>query len=514
MRLSAATDMAKLCAIDVGSNGIRLSVANLTPKGLETIDYQRIPVRLGSDVFRHGKISPTSLNATMAAFRGFAKSIAMHEPAAVRAIATSALREAKNRESVIRQIAAKTGIQIETISGEEEARLAFLAIADKVNLDKATALLIDIGGGSIEISLTHKGAIQAAESFKLGTVRLLEIFSGGQGDAQQFYNLLDEYAETMIAGIRTVIGKRPIDFAVGTGGNIEALGQLGRARFRGTSANKLTTTRLAGIVKLLESLTYKQRIAKLGLRPDRADVIVPAAVILLRILKRFHIPQLLIPGIGVKDGVMLDLAHAYTGTSGDIGQEHVLPSTKQIALRYGTDLEHAERVAGFALELFKALQRLHGYGQRERLLLHCAALLHDVGKAINVNDHHKHSQYIVRYSPIVGLSADERNLVSLIARYHRKSLPKPGHLEFMALDAADRKRVKYLGGMLRLTNAMDIEHGGQVKEVAYRLRNGALHVTVAGKTDLALELWAMRQRANLLSEASGLNISISRRSKR
>lgn len=500
--------MAKLCAIDVGSNGIRLSIANLTPKGLEIVEYQRVPIRLGADVFKNGKLSAANINALAAAFKDFAAIIAEHQPAAIRAIATSAMREAKNGQQVIRRIAKSSGINMELISGDEEARLAYLAIADRVPLKKANALLIDIGGGSVEVSWVQRGAIKASESFKLGTVRLLQVFGGGAADQKKFYSLLSEYARSTVSSIRSAIGERAFDFAVGTGGNIEALGDLAHEYFGEPSRKKLSTACLARLLRLLKTLRYKERIERLNLRHDRADVIVPAAIILHQLLKEFAIEQLLIPQVGVKDGVLLNLAHQYMGSNGGLGHEHVIPSTRQLAERYRVDIKHAERTAAFALGLFDSLQKLHRLGPRQRLWLECAAILHDVGKAIHVADHHKHAQYIIRHSPIVGLSTDERLMAALIARYHRKSLPKSSHIEYAELKASQRRQVRVLGGILRLANAMDIEHSGQLNRVDYRLwgRNLTIHVT--GRGDLALEIWAMQQRANLLAKALRLRINI------
>ena len=308
--------MPTIAAIDVGSNAIRLLIGSMNGDGsLRPLENLREPVRLGADVFQKGVIAPESIGRAVDAFLKFRRLLDEHQVLTVKAVATSALREATNRDAVVQRIAELTDIQIQIIGGEEEARLVHLALETSVNLKGKLAVLVDIGGGSTEITLSFNGQIVAVDSLNVGTVRLLQRLRDlleTEDDRRSEQRLLRElvliYANRVRILLKKVTGDHPVDLFAGTGGNVESLGNLRRDLLGEEDDQAISRKELAAVLKVLQGMTVEQRIVRLGLRPDRADVIVPACTILQMIMKQAEAEQLLIPHIGLKDGVLLDVA--------------------------------------------------------------------------------------------------------------------------------------------------------------------------------------------------------------
>ena len=299
--------MPTIAAIDVGSNAIRLAIASVNPTGEYQMLYVgREAVRLGQDVFTKGVISSQTTDRMLQTFIDFKQKIKEQAVTHVKAIGTSALREASNRETVLKAVARATGIEISIIGGEEEARLIHQAVKQTVNLKNKVALLVDIGGGSVEVVLADDTTVLCTESYSMGSVRLLKILDEKAGE-ERFHQLVTEYVDATQRRLEQEIGNQKIDVCVGTGGSIESLGELRKDLFAKNSAQKITAEELKSLVKKLRTMTFEERIQQLRLRPDRADVIVPAAIVLQKIVQQAGVEEVVIPGIGLKDGVLLEI---------------------------------------------------------------------------------------------------------------------------------------------------------------------------------------------------------------
>lgn len=296
----------KLAAIDVGSNAIRLVISEYGSDGIVVLKKLRVPIRIGADVFDSGWISQKVLKQSARAFVNFAQAIKKEKVAHIRAVATSALRDAQNSKSFIEFMRRKSGIKLEIISGLEEGRLIFKAVKREIPLEKKTALLIDIGGGSAEITATENGNLLDSQSFPMGTVRLLENLR--KRKLQE--SAIDEIVKEQLSAADSFLAKiqsHKYNFAIGTGGNLETLGKLKSQFYPQTSVFNLKLKEIEAILKQIKRMSIEARIRELGLRPDRADVIVPALTLLVEILKRFKIEVFLIPYVGLKDGVVVEL---------------------------------------------------------------------------------------------------------------------------------------------------------------------------------------------------------------
>lgn len=498
-----------VAAIDTGSNAIRFLAARFTAPGhwIE-LESQRVPVRLGHQVFLRGRMAPEAMDGAVQAFTGFRERIDALGITSIRAVATSAVREARNGTMLRERILRETGIRLEIITGKEEARLVHAAVGGKIDLSGGQWVLVDLGGGSVEVSLVDDAGMLWSESHTMGSVRLLEEVTGASDDPGRLRTLLEEYVSVLRIPAPAQYW-RPSGI-IATGGNIEALARLAAAPVDDRGVASLPMADLEAAIQLLTRLSYRERMDRLGLREDRADVILPAALVYQRVGRVAGADRLLVPGVGVKEGVVLDLGgHLASPDSAEARDaSQLVQAAVTLGRRFMFDEAHARQVAHLALELFDRLQSLHGLGRRDRQLLHAAALLHDIGTFIGVKKHHKHSLYLISRSELPGLSPEENLLVANVARYHRKGHPQPHHVEYMRLTPADRVRVDQLAALLRLADALDRQHLQRVHAVGVTVRGLELLLTLEGEGDLLLERWAVGQKKGLFEETWGYAVNV------
>jgi exopolyphosphatase / guanosine-5'-triphosphate,3'-diphosphate pyrophosphatase len=543
--------MARLAAIDIGSNAIRLRIVDVDQpqpppeagasngpasngpasngggahaggteharrgprfRPFREVCAERVPVRLGHDVFTKNRIEPTMIAQACDALRAFRNTMDSVKVDRYRAVATSACREAKNADVFVERAEREAGVHVEVIEGLEEARLVQIAVRERLNLEGKTAVLIDIGGGSTEVTLMRNLVPVFSRSLPVGTVRLIEAFlDGGGGRLDDVkLQLLNEYIERVSADavqelLEACDGR--IDSVVGTGGNIETLADLAPLPLAFPESRAIEVRSMNQLLGDLTSLSVEERIQRFSLRPDRADTIVPATKILALISGRLGNESILAPGVGLKEGVLVDLATNHF-LPRDFGEEaaSVRDACVRLGRRYQFDEAHGHVVAGFTLGLFDDLSKLHGLEPRDRVLLLAAALLHDVGDFVRYEGHHKHSHYIIAHSDIMGLTPAERELVANVARYHRKSPPSLEHENFRALSREARAKVKMMAAILRLGDALDREHRGVVTNVRARVEGSTLFLDVDGKEARALEEWTVRAKSGMLRELLGLEV--------
>jgi exopolyphosphatase/guanosine-5'-triphosphate,3'-diphosphate pyrophosphatase len=497
-----------IAAIDVGSNAIRLAIANAnTDGGYQTIYSVREPVRLGQDVFTKGTISAQTIDRTIQTFNEFKKQLERHHATHVKAVGTSALREATNRDAVLKAITNATGIEISIIGGEEESRLIHQAVKEVVNLKNKVALLVDIGGGSVEVVLADDTTVLCTESYSMGSVRLLKILDEKAGE-ERFNQLVTEYVDATQRRLEQEIGNQKIDVCVGTGGSIESLGDLRRDLFEKNSNQKVTADELKSLVKKLRGSTFEERIQNLRLRPDRADVIVPAAIVLQKIVQQAGVNEVVIPGIGLKDGVLLEILSQLRDQEKRIHRDQVVDSARRLGKKFFYDEKHAKVVAKLALQIFDQTQTVHELDTEARLILEVAALLHDIGHYVNVANHHKHTFYLIQSSALIGLTQLQMDMVANVARYHRKSPPKVQHKPYEDLAPKHRVTVSKLAAILRLADALDNEHASTVENVEIEFKRPRFQFRLKGKGDMLLEKWALSAKRDLFESVFEANVVV------
>lgn len=496
-----------IAAIDAGSNALRMSVGRLGADGqLEVVENIRVAVRLGSEAFTSGLISETTLQDAADAFLRFRRIADDFFVTDLRAVATSALREARNSDVLIERVARLADITLEVIAAEEEARLIHLAVAREIDLRGKRAILVDIGGGSVEVTISDGENIICTESYDLGAVRLLKRFGESQVGRPSFKHLVRESTEAARRRIEHEIGANAVDLCIGTGGNLEELGELRKRLFRHDSAKLVTVRELEELFGILARLTVAERIEQLRLRPDRADVILPACVVMHSIATMISVQAVRVPGVGLKDGILRDVASRLSPAPARRGQ--VWSSALRLAGKYQTDAAHGALVADLACQLFDQSLDLHGLGRDEPLLLEVAALLHDVGRFVNAVDYDRHGHYLLSHSFVFGLTGPQQAVVANLVRYHRRTTPSLSHEHFRALPAADRVKVEKLAALLRLADGVDTGHAGRVSRVTLEASGNLWRLQLHGEGDLALERWSLAKRRALFQKIFGVDLQI------
>ncbi len=498
----------RVAAIDTGSNAIRFVISDFYgPARSETVFYQRVPVRLGHQVFLDGRLSTVAMDAAAAAFRQFRVELDRHDVKHHRAVATSAVREAHNGELLIERIARESDIRLEEITGHEEARLVHQAVLSRIDLSQGKWVLVDVGGGSVEVSVADEMGMLWAQSNTMGSVRLLEVLSDS-ADPSRFRRLLTEYVSVLTlppaASYLTPQG------LIATGGNIETLAKLTGSMPDESGVSTIPMKDLGAAMELLARLSYTEKIRELELREDRADVILPAAMVYHRIALLAGVDRVLVPHVGVKEGVLLDVVADLVNqtTYEEKRLDAVTRASIALGRRFLFDEDHGTNVAELADSLFDQLAPLHHLGFEDRLVLRAAAILHDVGLFIAYTEHHKHTLYIIANSELPGFGPSEMLVTANVARYHRKRGPRPTHPQYMALPLADRMRVTQLAAILRLADALDRQHIGAVSSVNARVEGLRLELEITGSDDVLLEKWAVARKKDVFEEAFGLQVRI------
>ena len=518
--------MPRFAALDLGSNALRLRIveAHAAALGREQLDLipeasssfrevlsLRAPVRLGSEVFVTGRLAAASIGQACAALRDFRTAMDAAKVDVYRATATSAVREAANGATLVERARREAGIELEVIEGVEEARLIQLAVVRRLGLSDKRALLVDVGGGSTELTYLDKGRNAFAMSLPVGTVRLLETYLRGTKTVdRKTQKLLFEAVDRALAEAAPQLGKVPFELVVGTGGSVDTLFEL--CPLKGGFGGYPRAVDVSGARSLLNKLfgmTIEQRSDTYGLRPDRADTIVPATSIFVRAAETFKATAIVAPGVGLKEGILEELVDKHFDRWDKESETRtVVDACVRLGRRYGFDQAHGELVASFAVSLFDDMMEAHRLGERDRLVLRAAAVLHDIGDYVRYDGHHKHSFYLIAHSDIMGLTRDERSLVANIARYHRKSPPDPSHPNFRDLDKDARAKVRSLAAILRIADALDREHLGKIRSVRAEMEIGKRRLTlhVVGDEDRELEEWTVRAKSEMLRDVFALDV--------
>ncbi|MBL9078129.1 MAG: Ppx/GppA family phosphatase [Planctomycetes bacterium] len=504
-------DPARVGIVDMGSNAIRFLVAEATGPTVNVLENHRLPVRLGRDVFHAGQIPDATMADAVDAFRRFRATCDRLAVQRIRAIATSAMRDARNRDLLIDRVREACGIEIEVISGTQEAYLLKLAVERVVDLRRGASILVDVGGGSVEVVLVEDGQVTSADSYRLGALRMLESLRDSSTPNESFVELMRKHLRSLERRIVDRFEGRSFVRYVAVGGNIESLVDLVQARGGVRRQDGIEASQLADLAKEVDELaamTIEQRMERRALRPDRADTIVPAGIVYVRLGELAAVPTVLVPRVGIKDGLLQEVFQGHFDSFA--AEDHVdvvLSSCRAMGRRFHFEADHAETVLALARQLFDQTRELHGLGGRARVLLEAAALLHDVGVSVNNDGHHKHSQYLIEASELVGLTDEERHLVGLLARYHRKSAPSRDHAEFTALRRRDRTLLERLAALLRLADALDRQHAGVVQAVTVKIREGSMEITPAlrgePRTRLTLEARAVEEKGLLFAQLFG-----------
>jgi exopolyphosphatase/guanosine-5'-triphosphate,3'-diphosphate pyrophosphatase len=483
---------------------------NFDPKNgkFKILDRERDVVRLGSGSSDMKYLSASAAARGLAALKRF-KRIASTKGAPIRAVATSAVREALNKNEFIEKVKHETGIDIEVISGFEEARLIYLGVLQALPVYKKRILLIDIGGGSTEFLIGEKRKIRYSNSLKIGAVRLTERFFSSQKYTDKSIKKCRKYIAGELAPVVRSIKKLGHAVAVGTSGTILNSAQMIRKMVGGPGDEKLngfifTKKDLSRLVKRIEKLGDIKEILRLpGVDPERADITVAGILILEQVFKELGISEMTVSEYALREGTVLDTLEKKHSLSSyrylnNLKHQNVL----SLARNFNYDERHARNTAFLSLRLFDQLHGVHGLEESDREYLEYAATLHDIGMFVSHSQHHRHSYYLIRNSELQGFTENEKEIMACVARYHRKSQPKPKHEGFKDLNFHDRLRVEKLAALLRIADGLDRSHSGLVKDVRCIVRDSRVTVglVTSGSAEPEIETWGAERKKDLFEK--------------
>lgn len=503
-----------IAAIDIGSNAIRMVIAQIDGEGrVETIEDLERAMPLGLDSFAKGRIETETINQAIEVLRGYQRAMEPYGVRNLRAVATSAVREAANQDLFTERVFMATGINVEVISGAEEDRLIYAAVRDAFEAEGLNAdqesLIVELGSGSAEVSKFRRGEVVFSGSYPIGAIRLRNSVGAAHRSADESVGLMRHFVNSTLDVIEQSCDLDTIRNFILVSGEArfaaEHIAENGREGARVRAMKRGDFLRFA---RRMSRIRPEEIARRHGLPFQDCEALGPAMITAAEMLKRTPARRVLSPAVTMRDGLILDLIAEETGRGLEEIERQAFASAEHIARRYQADERHARHVADLSWRLFDYLTKEHGLGRRERRLLRVAALLHDVGIFISNRSHHKHTEYIVAASDIFGVRADDRQVVACIGRYHRRSLPKPTHPLFMSLTRDQRATVSKLAAILRVADALDRSHSRKVADFAIELTAKEMTILARTREDLTLERLAMRVKGDMFEEVFGKRVLI------
>jgi exopolyphosphatase/guanosine-5'-triphosphate,3'-diphosphate pyrophosphatase len=494
----------RIAAIDIGTNSLHMIVCRVRPDlSFEVIDREKDMIRLGTGGLEGRRLADASMAAAVHTLSKFTRIAAAQGADELVATATSAVREAANGADFVRRIKREVGLHVRVISGMEEARLIHLAVAYAVDLGKRAAVVIDIGGGSTEITVGTSERMQAGRSFKLGVIRLTERFVRSDPITKQDERRLVRHIRRQVTPFLRALARRRPDRVIGTSGTILSLGALAAgARLNDDLRNvRVRAKAMSRLRRRLTTLPLAARLRLPDFDPRRADL-APAGVILLdTLLEGLGAEDIALCDFALREGLVLDYIRRNAAHIRTVNRypDPRRRSVIELAARCNYLPAHAQQVAALAVTLFDATRDRHGLGEREREWLEYGALLHDVGTHISYERHHKHSYYLIRHGGLRGFDPEEVAIIALIARYHRQATPRRSHKPFGALSGRQRRTVKLLSSIVRLVEGLDRSHAQVVSGLSAQGSAGGLTIRLETTGDADLELWAATRHAAALA---------------
>jgi exopolyphosphatase/guanosine-5'-triphosphate,3'-diphosphate pyrophosphatase len=503
----------RISAIDIGSNSIRQTIADVSPTGvIRVVDELKAAPRLGAGLYERGSLNEIAVQNALSTLSRMATLANQLGVARTEVVATSAVRDASNGDQFLKLVRAETGLNVRVLRGDDEARLSFRSALAHFDLGVGRAVVMDIGGGSLELALSADGLVERLISLPFGAIRMTEQYVGASGKKKGMRKLRKRVRRELR---RTVAARHwHASRIICSGGTFTSLAAIYLARTGIENAKTVHGTviprvELEHIVDMLQSMPLEERQRVPGLSAARADIIVGGLAVAAEVAARVEAKELVISGYGIREGILLEAAKVVPAPA-DPGEARER-SVRELAERTHYEEQHSKHVQKLALQIFDAVGQRLGCSAEDRKLLSDAALLHDIGYHISYDKHNKHSYHLIEHAELLGVTPAEQIVVANIARYHRGAEPKKKHVNYGGLEKGMRETIKKLAGILRVADGFDRGHANAVAEVKVRWMERALRLTAVParqSNNLRLELWGAARKSNLLSEVAGVPVEI------
>jgi exopolyphosphatase/guanosine-5'-triphosphate,3'-diphosphate pyrophosphatase len=502
----------RLAAIDVGTNTIRLVVAEVEPDGnYRVLDEERAMTRLGRGLYSTGRLSRGSVERsleTLCKMRAIAEGFEVRE---LRAVATSALREASNGAAFRRAAQRRCGLRIEVISSEEEAELAVRSVMRHFQLETPSLAIADIGGGSMEVVLVAEGVVNQVHSLPLGSVRLTEEFGKSDPLKDKHWKKLKQAVDRTI---RDAIGRPPFypDVMVGSGGTFTNIGEMiqceREGRFGPIRGYEVARADLDRLVARLRETPLGARRRLCGLNPKRADIMPAGATAVARLARRLGTQRVVVNDRGIRDGLLQAMVDDLSaeGAQGTPTAPDRIQWVREFARKCRSNERHCSQVARLSVALFDALREPFEIASAGRDILEAAALLHDVGYLVNHAKHHKHAYHLIMHGDLRGFSPGDVELIANVARYHRRAMPKKSHENFARLDRPDREVVRQLSSILRVADGLDRTHAQAIDRLDVRVDGSVVQIRVSSSANPHVDLADAERKGSMFEKVFGVGL--------
>jgi len=500
----------RLAAIDIGTNSIRSIIVEVAGKNnFRVLDDEKETTRIGEGMGTSSSLSRDAMQRALRALQRMTDIARGFGAKTVQAVATSAVREAKNRDAFLRRVKDEIGIKVRVITAEEEAWLAFLSMLHHFDLGKQRFLGLDIGGGSTALIFGMSTHVENIHCLPLGAVRLTEKFLHRDPISENDFKALRRHLKQHLLPIRNG-GEVGAQMLIGSGGTVTTIAEVHKAiqreKYAGVHGYEMNRAQIQHVLEVLRRKSLKERRAIAGLNPDRADIIVAGVAVVNQVMKVFDINTLKVSERGIREGLILQMiagngAFDKKDTLTKYTKANWRKSVKEFAESCRYEAPHSQHVTRLALSLFDQLcPAANEKTAPERDLLEAAGVLHDVGYFINYTRHHKHSYHLIVHSHLVGFSPREIALIANIARYHRRAAPRKKHENFAAMSRPDQKLVLKLSAILRLADGLDRSHSQRVREVRCEKRKKSLTLYLISDKDVDIEIWGAKQKVELFEK--------------
>ena len=495
-----------LSVIDVGSSGVRMLLAELKPDGAVRIleDVQK-PLALGRETFRTGTLSAASIQKAVNILRQYRSMMDTYAVTHTRAVATSAVRAALNRDTFVDRIFLATGIEVDVIEGSQETLLTFAAVqralAARPDFTSEDSLMFELGAGSTEWALVRAGEVAGSLTYDLGTLRMRDLLRAEGTDKRAVTRLIQHNVREMMNEVKRTLPFEKVAnlIAIGSEARFAARALKGEGELAAVSAKDLRT-----LADRILAMSSAEAAVSFSITTSEAESLVPAFLAYAELIRLNPVDKLLVASASMRDGLLLQVARSIQSGSGVFFPEQTIAAALNLARKYHADERHGVHTAALARAIFEATQAQHGMGENERLLLEVASIVHDIGNYVAARGHHRHAYYLLVNSEVFGLSKMELEIVANVARYHRKGAPQSDHPAYAALPRSARLSVNRLSAILRVADALDKSHAQRIQSPKITLQEGELLIDVDGAEDLALERLTLDQKGGLFEEVFGL----------
>jgi exopolyphosphatase/guanosine-5'-triphosphate,3'-diphosphate pyrophosphatase len=496
--------------IDIGAHSARMDIIQIEKdKSYQILESLVQAVNLGRDVFSRGMISPDSTSLLCGIMKDFAAKTVEYGVGYIRAFATSAVREAFNREIFINNIKIASGIDLEILEGSKEAALITMAVkkalGGKTALAKANLLLMGIGTGSVEVSLVRNGELKFAETFALGTIRIFEEYGNKAAEPERLTDIIDSYTDLIADRISRISDIPQNTKFAAVGESIRIIMDMNGKSVKNEPVRTITQDKFEKLFRKINLMSRTEMAEKYQISDVAARGIVPCAWIIKRFFDMTKAASLIVPAVTTRNAVLEDIIRQLFNEK-DPFIPDMLSVVKSMGKKYCFESDHVEAIREISGKIFDKMHAIHSLGERERLYLEIAAILHDIGRFVDSRKHHKHSCYLISNTQIPGLTEEERLVVAAVARYHRKGKPQASHPEYMTLSAPMRVLVCKLASILRVSDAVAHSQKRKTKNCSMTVKDRVLSIKMHGPVDMGLEKTLLSRKADLFEDVYGMKV--------